>query len=161
MIARVNGVAVGGGFELVLGCDIVIAAENASFGLPEAKVGRMPLDGGMVMLPRLIPEKIAMGMLLTGRRISPAEAKEFGLVNEVVPPAELDTAVDRWVEQILECAPLSVKAIKESVKQTLDLPPREAQMLRLPALIVALGSDDADEGPRAFQEKRKPKWTGR
>ena len=161
VIARVNGVAVGGGFELVLGCDIVIAAENASFGLPEAKVGRMPLDGGMVMLPRLIPEKIAMGMLLTGRRISPAEAKEYGLVNEVVPPAELDTAVDRWVEQILECAPLSVKAIKESVKQTLDLPPREAQMLRLPALIAALKSDDADEGPRAFQEKRKPKWTGR
>ncbi|MGY8795032.1 MAG: enoyl-CoA hydratase-related protein, partial [Woeseiales bacterium] len=88
-------------------------------------------------------------------------AKEYGLVNEVVPPAELDTAVDRWVEQILECAPLSIKAIKESVKQTLDLPPREAQMLRLPALIVALESDDADEGPRAFQQKRKPKWAGR
>jgi len=160
VIGRINGVAVGGGFELVLGCDIVVAAENASFGLPEAKVGRMPLDGGMVLLPRYVPEKVAMGMLLTGRRISPVEAKEYGLVNEVVAAAELDAAVNRWVDQILECAPLSVKSIKESVKETRELPPREAQTLRLPVLVAALESDDAKEGPRAFQEKRKPNWTG-
>lgn len=161
VIARVNGLAVGGGFELVLGCDIVVAAEHASFGLPEAKVGRMPLDGGMIMLPRLIPQKIAMGMLLTGNRISAADAERYGLVNEVVAGSELDEAVDRWVAQILECAPLSVKAIKECVKETGDLPVDMAQARKLPALIAALESEDSEEGPRAFREKRKPEWKGR
>lgn len=161
VIARVNGLAVGGGFELVLGCDIVVAAEHASFGLPEAKVGRMPLDGGMIMLPRLIPQKIAMGMLLTGNRISAADAERYGLVNEVVAESELDEAVNRWVAQILECAPLSVKAIKECVKETGDLPVDMAQARKLPALIAALESEDSEEGPRAFREKRKPEWKGR
>lgn len=161
VIARVNGLAVGGGFELVLGCDIVVAAEHASFGLPEARVGRMPLDGGMILLPRLIPQKIAMGMLLTGNRISAQDAKEFGLINEVVAANELDDAVDRWVEQILKCAPLSVKAIKESVKETSDLTVEEAQAKKLPSLIAALESDDSEEGPLAFREKRAPVWKGR
>ncbi len=161
VIARVNGLAVGGGFELVLGCDIVIAADHASFGLPEARVGRMPLDGGMILLPRLIPQKIAMGMLLTGRRISAAEALDHGLVNEVVGADELDAAVERWVGEILECAPLSVKAIKESVKETADLPVEQAYAKRLPSLIAALESGDAEEGPRAFREKRKPVWQGK
>ena len=161
VIARVNGIAVGGGFEMVLGCDIVVAAEHASFGLPEARVGRMPLDGGIIMLPRLIPEKLAMGMLLTGNRISAAEAHAYGLVNEVVAAEELDTAIDRWLEQILECAPLSVKAIKECVRETSDLPVDEAWSKRLPSLVAALESEDADEGPRAFREKRKPEWKGR
>ena len=161
VIARVNGVAVGGGFELVLGCDIVIAAEHATFGLPEARVGRMPLDGGMILLPRLIPQKIAMGMLMTGNRISAAEAEQYGLVNAVVPASALDETVNTWVEQILECAPLSVKAIKECVKETSDLTISEAQAKRLPALIAALESEDSEEGPRAFQEKRKPEWQGR
>ncbi|MBT8078688.1 MAG: enoyl-CoA hydratase/isomerase family protein [Gammaproteobacteria bacterium] len=161
VIARVNGLALGGGFEMVMGCDIVVAAEHASFGLPEAKVGLMPLDGGMIMLPRLVPEKLAMGMLMTGKRISAAEARSYGLVNDVVPAAELDNTVNVWVEQIKECAPLSVKAIKECVKQTRDLPVSEAQSLKLPALLAALESDDANEGPRAFREKRKPEWQGR
>ncbi|MDA0705084.1 MAG: enoyl-CoA hydratase-related protein [Proteobacteria bacterium] len=161
VIARVNGLAVGGGFELALGCDIVIAAEHASFALPEARVGRMPLDGGMILLPRMIPQKVAMGMLLTGKRISAAEAKSYGLVNEVVAAAEMDAAVDRWVAEILECAPLSVKAIKECVKETNDLSIDEALAKRLPSLIAALASADADEGPRAFREKRKPDWKGR
>ena len=161
VIARVNGLAVGGGFELVLGCDIVVAAEHASFGLPEARVGRMPLDGGMIVLPRMIPQKIAMGMLLTGNRISAQEAESHGLVNEVVPPDELDEAVDRWVASILKCAPLSVKAIKECVKETGDLSIDEAQSRRLPSLVAALESEDADEGPRAFREKRQPEWKGR
>ena len=161
VIARVNGLAVGGGFELVLGCDIVVAAEHASFGLPEARVGRMPLDGGMIVLPRMIPQKIAMGMLLTGNRISAQEAQAHGLVNEVVAADELDAAVDRWIAQILKCAPLSVKAIKESVKETSDLSIDEAQSKRLPSLIAALESEDADEGPRAFREKRAPNWKGR
>ena len=161
VIARVNGLAVGGGFELVLGCDIVVAAEHASFGLPEARVGRMPLDGGMIVLPRMIPQKLAMGMLMTGNRISAQQAESYGLVNEVVPADELDAAIDRWVADILQCAPLSVKAIKESVKETIDLPVDEAMAKRSPSLVAALESEDADEGPLAFREKRAPNWKGR
>jgi len=161
VIARVNGVAVGGGFELVLGCDIVVAADHATFGLPEARVGRMPLDGGMILLPRLIPEKIAMGMMLTGERITASEAQGYGLVNSVVPARELDSAVNTWVAHILECAPLSIKAIKECVKETSDLPVEEAWSKRLPSLMAALESEDSEEGPRAFQEKRKPQWKGK
>jgi enoyl-CoA hydratase/carnithine racemase len=161
VIGRVNGLAVGGGFEMVLGCDIVIAAEHASFGLPEARVGRMPLDGGMIILPRMIPQKIAMAMMLTGNRISAQQALDYAVVNEVAAKGELDAVVDRWVKQILKCAPLSVKAIKESVKETLDLPIDEAKAKRLPSLVAALESEDGDEGPRSFREKREPVWKGR
>src|SRR5204863_8763955 len=93
VIARVNGHAVGGGFEMMLGCDIVVAAEGATFGLPEARVGRLPLDGGMTLLQRQVPFRLAMGVLLTGRRIPAAEAYRIGLINEVVPRAELDAPV--------------------------------------------------------------------
>jgi crotonobetainyl-CoA hydratase len=161
VIARVNGFAVGGGFEMVLGCDIVIASEDAEFGFPEPRVGRMPLDGGMVLLPRLVPEKWAMGVLLTGRRVSAAEAQRVGLVNEVVPRKDLDAAVDRWVQDILACAPLPLRAIKQVVKRTPGLSPEQAQALRLPAVMAALSSEDAEEGVRAFREKRPPKWRGR
>jgi len=161
VIARVNGHALGGGMEMVLGCDIVVAADNATFGLPEPRVGRLALDGGIAMLPRRIPHGLAMGMLLTGRRIGAAEAHSFGLVNEVAPKAELDAAVARWVADILACAPLSVRAIKQMVRAGEGLTPREAQMLRLPALVEALKSSDQDEGVKAFQEKRAPQWRGR
>jgi crotonobetainyl-CoA hydratase len=160
VIARVNGFALGGGFEMVLGCDLVVACEEASFGLPEALVGRMPLDGGMTLLQRQIPYRQAMAMLLTGRRVSAREAREMGLVNEVVPRAELDAAVERWVEAVLACAPLSLQAIKQVVKRTSTLSASDAQALRLPALVTALRSEDANEGVRAFQEKRKPRWNG-
>jgi crotonobetainyl-CoA hydratase len=102
-----------------------------------------------------------MGMLLTGRRISAGEALRFGLVNEVVPSADLDKAVERWVADILACAPLSVRAVKQMVRAGANLSAKEAQMLRLPALVRALNSADQDEGVRAFQEKRAPKWRGR
>jgi len=161
VIARVNGYALGGGFEMVLGCDIVVACEEASFGLPEPLVGRMPLDGGMTLLQRQIPHRIAMGMLLTGQRIGAQRALEIGLVNEVVPRAGLDAAVARWVEQILACAPLSVQAIKQVVRAIASMPVVQAQALRLSALVAALQSEDADEGVRAFQQKRKPQWQGR
>jgi crotonobetainyl-CoA:carnitine CoA-transferase CaiB-like acyl-CoA transferase len=161
VIARVNGYALGGGFEMVLGCDLVVACDEASFGLPEALVGRMPLDGGMTLLQRQIPYRQAMAMLMTGRRVSAREALDMGLVNEVVPRAELDTAVERWVQALLACAPLSLQAIKQVVKRTSTLSPADAQALRLPALVAALQSEDANEGVRAFQEKRKPVWSGR
>ena len=161
VIARVNGHALGGGMEMVLGCDIVVAAEKATFGLPEPRVGRLALDGGIALLPRRMPHVWAMGMLLTGRRVSAAEALRFGLVNEVVPLAELDQAVDRWVADILACAPLSLRAIKQMVRGGAGLSPQEAQRLRLPALVAALQSIDQDEGVRAFVEKRAPQWQGR
>jgi crotonobetainyl-CoA hydratase len=161
VIARVNGHAVGGGFEMVLGCDIIIAAQEATFGLPEARVGRLPLDGGMTLLQRQVPFHLAMGVLLTGKRISAAEAFRIGLVNEVVPRAELDTAVARWVDEVLACAPLSVRAIKQVVRRTAQLSAAEARGQLLPALAEALQSEDAQEGVRAFIEKRKPVWQGK
>jgi crotonobetainyl-CoA hydratase len=160
VIARVNGHALGGGLEMALGCDLIIAAEEASFGLPEARVGRLPLDGGMVLLQRQVPFRQAMGLLLTGKRITAAEAFRIGLVNEVVPRAELDTAVERWVADILSCAPLSVRAIKQVARRTAHLTAREAQAARLPAVVAALRSKDSEEGVRAFVEKRKPIWRG-
>jgi enoyl-CoA hydratase/carnithine racemase len=161
VIARVNGFALGGGFEMVLGCDIVVAADNATFSLPEARVGRLPLDGGMTLLQRQIPFRAAMGIMLTGRRIKAAEALSLGIVNEVAPLAALDAAVERWLADILACAPLSVRAIKQVVRRTAHLTAVEAQALRLPALVEALNSADSTEGVRAFIEKRKPVWSGR
>lgn len=160
VIARVNGHALGGGLEMLLGCDIVIAADTATLGLTEPRVGRLPLDGGMVLLQRAIGARAAMGMLLTGRRIKAAEALAHGLVNEVVAAGDLDTATDRWLADILACAPLSLRAIKQTVRRTAHLTPTEAQALRLPALIECLDSSDGDEGVRAFIEKRPPVWTG-
>ena len=161
VIARVNGFALGGGMEMVLGCDIVVACDEASFGLPEALVGRMPLDGGMTLLQRQVPFRKAMGMMLTGKRISAKEALDMGLVNEVVPRVELDAAVQRWVNDLLACAPLSQQAIKQVVRLTGTLSPGQAQATRLPAVVAALQSDDASEGVLAFQQKRKPQWSGR
>jgi crotonobetainyl-CoA hydratase len=161
VIARVNGYALGGGFEMMLGCDIVVASANASFGLPEPRVGRLALDGGIALLTRRIPHVLAMGLLLTGRRINAEEALRCGLVNEVVTPEALDAAVERWLADILACAPLSLRAIKQMTRAGEGLSPRQAQMLRLPALVEALKSEDQDEGVRAFREKRAPVWKGR
>ena len=161
VIARVNGHALGGGMEMVLGCDIVVASSGASFGLPEPRVGRLALDGGIALLPRRLSHVQAMGLLLTGRRIGAEEALRLGLVNEVAAPEDLDVAVDRWVADILACAPLSVRAIKQMVRAGAGLTAAQAQALRLPALVEALQSADQEEGVRAFREKRPPRWQGR
>ncbi|MFJ2029600.1 enoyl-CoA hydratase-related protein [Streptosporangium sp. NPDC087985] len=161
VIARVNGYALGGGMEIVLGCDIVVASDKAQFGLTEPRVGRLALDGGIVQLVRRIPRTQAMSVLLTGRRFPAAELLRMGLVNEVVPGEELDAAVDRWVDDILACAPTSLRAIKQMVNRTEHMTAGDARAARLPALIEALDSGNATEGVRAFQEKRPPVWSDR
>ena len=161
VVARVNGYALGGGMEMVLGCDIVVASEKAHFGLTEPRVGRLPLDGGIPNLVRRVPHTQAMGMLLTGRRVSAAEMHRIGLVNEVVAPEDLDAAVDAWVTDVLACAPPSLRAIKQMVQRTEHLTAKEANTVRLPAMTAALDSEDSREGVVAFQEKRPPRWAGR
>jgi len=162
VIAAVNGVAMGGGFEIALACDIIVASENAVFALPEPRVGLAAMAGGMHRLPRQIGLKRAMGMLLTGRRVSAAEGLELGFVNEVVPQAELLDAARRWAEQIMECAPLSVRASKQSAMEGLAQGSIEQAMSqRYDQLYAMLKSKDFVEGPRAFAEKRKPNWQGK
>lgn len=161
VIARVNGYALGGGMEIVLGCDLVVAAETAQLGLTEPRVGRLPLDGGIVQLLRRVSRTQAMSILLTARKHSAAELLQMGLINEVVPVDELDTAVDRWVEDILACAPTSLRAIKQTFNRTEHLTAADARAARLPALIEALDSPNAIEGIQAFQQRRPPVWSDR
>lgn len=158
VIAAVNGHAIGGGLEMVLGCDIVVAADGARFGLSEPRVGRIPLDGGVFQLVRQLPYRLAMSMLLTGQQISAAEACRYGLINEVVPRERFAETVQRWVDEVLACAPLSLRAIKEMVLGTEAMRVEDATRIRFPWLVEALRSEDASEGVRAFREKRKPIW---
>jgi len=161
LVAAVNGFALGGGLELALACDVIITAGHAEFGFPEPRVGRLALEGGMHRLVRHVPLKIAMGMLLTGHRISAQEAYRIGLVNEVVPLAELMTAARRWTDAILDCAPLSVQATKEAVMAGLDLALPAAMALVPTTMAQALVSEDQAEGVSAFLERRPPRWSGR
>lgn len=161
VIARVNGHALGGGFEMVLGCDLAVAVEEATFGLPEALVGRVPLDGGVALLARALPPKIARELLLTGRRIDAEEALALGLVNRVVARDQLDAAVDELVAALLAAAPLSQRAIKALLSGSADVPIERVRAEVPPELLAALGSRDGAEGVRAFREKRAPRWEGR
>ena len=162
LIAAVNGVAAGGGFEIALACDIVIAADTARFGLPEPRVGLIAGAGGIHRLTRQIPLKHAMGMLLTGRVISAAEGYRLGFINEVVPAGELMSAATGWAEQILECSPLLIQLTKDAAHDGYGLDVDDAIARdweqRIPRM---LGSHDYIEGPKAFSENRKPDWTGR
>jgi crotonobetainyl-CoA hydratase len=162
VIAAVNGLALGGGFEIVLACDIAVASETASFGLPEPRVGLAALAGGLHRLPRQIGLKPAMGMLLTGRRVDAREALALGIVNEVVPPGELAAAARRWADAICACSPVSVRTTKRVALQGLEhASVREAMEARYDAIAELVKSADFVEGPRAFAEKRKPRWSGR
>jgi len=161
VIAAVNGVALGGGFEMALACDIIVAAEHARFGLPEPRVGLAAVAGGVHRLPRHIPLKIAMGLMLTGKHITAAEAQRLGLVNECVPGQELMSAAERWAEEILACSPVSVRATKQAALQGLGMPLEQAMEHRYPLVAELFRSEDLREGIQAFAEKRKPQWKGR
>jgi len=161
VIAAVNGFALGGGLEIALACDVIIAADHATLGLPEPRVGLMAAAGGVHRLPRHIPLKIAMGMLLTGKPVTAADALRLGLVNEVVPSATLMETAERWAREIAECSPLSVQATKQAALQGLGKPLPDALMTPYEAVAHLWASEDSKEGPLAFAQKRKPRWTGR
>src|ERR1700685_1148083 len=161
LIAAVNGVAMGGGFETALACDIIIAAKNAVFALPEPRVGLIA-GSGVHRLPRMIGQKAAPGMILTGRRVSAAEGKALGFVNEVVPPGQALDAAGRWAGVILECSPMAIRASKQSVYRSLDEPTlQQAMTTTYPAVQANLDSQDYIKGPKAFAERRKPDWQNR
>jgi len=161
VIAAVNGFALGGGFEIALACDIIVAADHARFGLPEPRVGLAALAGGMQRLPRLIPPKIAMGMMLTGKPIMADEAHRLGLVNEVVPLKDLPAAAERWASEILECSPVSVRATKQVAVLSQGMPIEEAMSKSYPLVASLFHSEDMTEGVMAFAQKRKPQWKGK
>lgn len=163
-IAAVNGLALGGGFELALACDLIIAGESASFGLPEPLVGAVALGGGLHRLARAVPIKQAMGMILASRRVSAREGLAQGFVTDVAADAELDTLVAAWCSDIARASPVSIRASKALVQMGLgqpDVAGALAQQRQDPAFLEWMNSADAREGPTAFAEKRKPQWIGR
>jgi crotonobetainyl-CoA hydratase len=162
IIAAVNGIACGGGFEVVLGTDIIVMEEHAKFALPEINVGVLA-DAGTVKLRRRIPYHVAVEFLLTGRWMDAAEAKHWGLANHVVPKGQGMTKAREIARQLLEGPPLLFPAIKQLLRHTEMVPQHEAFELHdsLDAVQRVIRSDDLKEGTRAFSEKRKPRWTGR
>jgi len=162
LIAAVNGVAMGGGFELALACDIIVAAANAVFALPEPRVGLMAGGGGVHRLSRIVPQKQALGMILTGRRVTAEEGRALGFVNEVVAVGAALSAAQRWAASILECSPMAVRASKQAIYRGLDAASLEQAMRTVyPAQQANLDSEDYIEGPKAFAGKRQPNWQNR
>ncbi len=163
VIAAVNGLALGGGTEIVAACDLAYAADHAEFGLPEPRVGLAALGGGgLHRLARNMPLKYAMDLVLTGRRIKAEEAKQLGLINDVVPRAGLKARVRAVAEQIVAGAPLAIEASKQVMLQSLAHPDLQTALRsRYPAIERMLASADAKEGQAAFVEKRPPRWQGR
>lgn len=164
VIAAVNGLAIGGGFELALAADLIVAADTAEFALPEVKLGMMADSGGVLRLPKRLPRAIAAELLLTGRRMGAAEAQRWGLVNRVVPLADLAAAAQDLARELVAAAPLALAAVKQVLRATeatsVDDGYRVLRSGMLPAYRAMLASADAQEGPQAFAEKRQPAWRG-
>jgi len=164
VIAAVNGLAIGGGFELALACDLIVAADHAEFALPEMPLGIIPDAGAIQRLPRRLPYNIAMEMLLLGRRMPASEAAHHGLVNAVVPVGELMDKARAWAGQLAEAAPLALQAVKEILRaiegDTVEQAFQTMRMGDVPIYRKMLKSRDAEEGIRAFVEKRKPVFRG-
>jgi crotonobetainyl-CoA hydratase len=164
VICAVNGLAFGGGFEIMISCDIIIAADHATFALPEINSGTVA-DAATIKLPRRIPYHVAMELLFTGRRIDTVEAKHWGLINEIVKPEDLMSRARALAQQLAEGPPLVYAAIKEIARQTAHLPVQQAFDLvtkrKLPTVDRLYSSADQLEGAKAFAEKRKPVWLGK
>ncbi len=160
LIAAVNGVALAGGCEIVLSCDLVVAAEHAAFGIPEVKRGLVAAGGGLLRLHQRIPYAIALELALTGDTISARRAAELGLVNKVVPSGEVVQAALSLAERICENAPLAVRASKEIMRRSVGLSEQAAWEMNAELIAPILTGRDAIEGATAFAEKRAPVWTG-
>lgn len=165
VIAAINGLAIGGGFELAMACDLIVAAEHAAFALPETQIGVAADAGGLQRLPRQLPYRVALELLLLGRRMPAAEALHHGLINAVVPADQVMARARDWARMIVDGAPLSVRAIKEVLRDSEKMSIAETfqaiRERRFPVHAAMLRSEDHAEGPRAFAEKRKPNWKGR
>lgn len=162
VIAAVNGMAVGGGFEIAMAADLIVAADHAQFWLPEPAIGILP-DAGSVKLPRLLPPHVARDLLLTGRRMDAAEGHRWGLIARVVPAEQLRATAGELADAIAASAPLSIAALLDIERRTanLSLPDAMSSLKSLASYRRAIDSDDAREGQAAFSERRPPKWTGR
>jgi enoyl-CoA hydratase/carnithine racemase len=161
VIAAINGYCLAGGLELALSCDIRVAAEHATFGLPEPKRAIIPAAGGTQRLPRAVPLAFAMELLLTGNRFDAETALRFGLVSRVVPADQLMATAEEIAAGILECGPLAVRYIKQSALEGRSLPLEEGLKLESQFAGKVLRTEDAREGPTAFAQKRKPEYKGR
>jgi crotonobetainyl-CoA hydratase len=162
VIAAVNGIACGGGFEIVLGTDLIVMEEHARFALPEINVGVLA-DAGTIKLPRRVPYHVAVEFLLTGRWMEAAEAKHWGLANHVVPKGQGMTKARDIARQLVDGPPLLFPAIKQLMRHAEMIPEHQAFELHdsLDAVQRVIRSEDLQEGTRAFAEKRKPRWSGR
>lgn len=160
LIAAVNGAALAGGCELVLACDLVVAADHAVFGIPEVKRGLAAAGGGLIRLEKVVPRNVALELALTGEPIGAEQARQFGLVNRVVPAAEVVSEALALAEKICENAPLAVRASKEVMRRARDLTEDEAWKMNAELTAPVFTSKDAIEGATAFAEKRPPSWQG-